>query len=669
MCGLVGFLDVCGFATQNAARCLIETMRDQIAHRGPDDSGIWLDPTGVAFGFRRLSIIDLSASGHQPALSADGRYVVMMNGEIYNFTELRSEIETVRGRVAWRGHSDTEILVEAIALWGIEAAVTRANGMFALAVWDRQDRVLWLARDRVGKKPLHYGWASGSFVFASELKALFPHPDLDFSVSPDALADYLQLGYVPAPGTIFRAIGKLRPGHILKLDHRAATRRETPESRPYWDLRDAARRGLDDQLAGRTPDAEELEATLLDAVAKRMVADVPLGAFLSGGIDSSLITSIMAQRSRGSVRSFSVGFRSEAYDEGPHAKAVAAHLGTEHRETRIDGAEAMRAIGDIAGICDEPFADPSIIPTTLLSRLARENVTVALSGDGGDELFGGYERYAIVERYLSHRRLVPEFARPLAQALRRRIGVPVARTWGTARFERHMNLLGCLLDDDQPERFNEALLSPLIDPAALLAQPAAARHPLMAPEYRLDRSTVLERLLFTDTKSYLADDILAKVDRASMSTGLEVRCPLLDYRLIEMSWRFPAAAKMAGGVGKLPLREILYRRVPRALVDRPKMGFGAPVELWLRAELRDWAEDLMSREALSQHGLLNVDACRRLWEDFAERGRGWTVAIWHVLMFQAWHARIAAVTRGVKSPADGPGPPAGPAFERTAYGA
>ena len=643
MCGLVGLLNFDGFAEPGAAKRLIGTMRDQLAHRGPDDSSDWIDPAGVAFGFRRLSIIDLSDAGHQPALSADGRYVVMMNGEIYNFTELKAEIEAARGPFRWRGHSDTEVLVEAIALWGLEAAVSRSNGMFAVAAWDRRDRVLWLARDRIGKKPLHFGWAGRAFVFASELKALFPCPGFDFSIAPDALADFLQLGYVPAPRTIFNAVDKLLPGHILKLDHQAATQRITPASKPYWDLKTEAVRGLDDQLAGRTASVEELEALLCDAVAKRMVADVPVGAFLSGGIDSSLITAIMTEQSSGLVRTFSAGFRTGKYDEAHYAKAVADHLGSRHAEMYIDAGDAGEAIGDVIGICDEPFADPSLIPTMMLSRFARKQVTVALSGDGGDEFFGGYQRYSTVNRALSLRGALPKFARPLAHAAQMGIGMPIARAWGTSRTERMMSLFACLLEADQPDSFNEALLSQVTDPAMLLARPDAPRHPLMVPDYRLDRSTVLDRLMFTDGKSYLVDDVLAKVDRASMSAGLEVRCPLLDHRVIEMSWRFPSAEKLDKNMGKLPLREILYRRVPRPLVDRPKMGFAAPVEVWLRAEMRDWAEELMSPEALGSHRMLDVAACRRLWEDFAVPRRGWSGVLWNILMFQAWHRRIETI--------------------------
>ena len=621
-------------------------MSDQIAHRGPDDSGLWVDDAGVAFAFRRLSINDVSLSGHQPMFSVDGRYVVMMNGEIYNFAQMKMVIESVTSSASrWRGHSDTEVLVEAISLWGLEAAVSRLNGMFALVVWDRWERVLWLARDRIGKKPLHYGWIGGSFVFGSELKALWSYPGFNFSVCRAALSQFLQIGYVPSPRTIFRETAKLEPGHLLRLDYQAAQRRETPESKPYWDLATVARQGLDDQLAGRTADVEELEALVQNAVALRMVADVPIGTFLSGGIDSSLVTALAAAHSSSALNSFSIGFDAAEWNEAWHARSVAAQIGTQHTEMYINAEDAVGVFGDLTAICDEPFADPSIIPTILLSRLARRSVTVVLSGDGGDELFGGYQRYAIVSQWLSRRKIIPPFARPLARKFLANLATPACRAWGASRLERRLDLLGSLLDTEQPEVFNEAMMSQVINPAPLLASHDLQHPPLRAEAYRLGRSTALDRMMFMDTQSFLIDDILTKVDRASMANSLEVRCPLLDYRVIEMSWRFPAAAKMVGTAGKLPLREILYRHVPRAIVDRPKMGFGAPVDLWLRGGMRDWAEDLMSRPALAQHGLLDVEACRRRWVSFGVRDGVWDGAIWNLLMFQAWYQRMASVPR------------------------
>jgi asparagine synthase (glutamine-hydrolysing) len=521
--------------------------------------------------------------------------------------------------------------------------------MFAIAVWDRQDRVLWLARDRIGKKPLHYGWIGGSFAFASELKALRAHPDFDPTISQEALAGFLQLGYVLGERTIHAGLAKLPAGHILRLDATAAARCETPAPIPYWSLHDAAATGLEAQASGRAATVEELEALLLDAVARRMVADVPVGAFLSGGIDSSLITALMAAKAPGQVRSFSIGFSAKEWDEAGHARAVAEHLRTQHEELYVTPAETLAMVQDVPGICDEPFADDSIIPTTILCRLARRGVTVAISGDGGDELFGGYQRYANAARWLARREAVPGPLRLLAGGVIEHLARPVAGRWGSQKLERRLGLLGHLLGDGDPETFGEIIMSQSLDPRALLADPSAFRPQLAERAYRLGRSTPIDRLTFMDSASFLIDDILAKVDRASMSTSLEVRAPLLDWRVIEMAWRFPTAAKNDGATGKIPLRSILYRHVPQAMVDRPKMGFSAPVELWVREGLRDWAEALMSREALSRHGLLNVAACRRLWEGYTRQGRGWDRMIWNLLMFQAWH--VAMQDRTSEQPA------------------
>ncbi|MBI0535533.1 asparagine synthase (glutamine-hydrolyzing) [Roseomonas sp. KE2513] len=640
MCGLTGFWSPAHFGSAAAARGIVEAMRDRLTHRGPDDHGTWIDAeSGIAFGFRRLSIIDLSPAGHQPMASADGRFVAMMNGEIYNFAELRAEIDAARGGHPWRGHSDTEVLVEAIDEWGIERALGRANGMFAIAVWDRRENSLSLARDRIGKKPMYYGWMGGHFLFGSELKALRAHPAFDGRLSTEALSGFLQIGYVVGRRTIFAGLSKLPGGHILRLDARAAGRRESPEPSPYWDLRGVAENGLDAQAAGRPAQQEEFEALLRDSVALRMVADVPVGSFLSGGIDSSLVTALMAKGSAGAVHSFAIGFNVREWDEAPHARAVAEHLGTQHEEAYLGAADIQDMIRDIAEVCDEPLADDSIVPTTLLCRLARRQVTVALSGDGGDELLAGYARYAAVNDWLERRQGLPRPVRALASLVSGGLA-PAAERLGQMRVARRLRLLDCLMGSGDPDEVHRMLVSQTLEADSFLASPAGLPNPLEDPRYLLGRSTPIDRMGFTDLTSYLTDDILAKVDRASMSTSLEVRCPLLDYRVIEMSWRFPTAAKYAAGEGKLPLRQLLYRHVPRALVDRPKRGFGAPVEVWLRDELRDWAETLMSPAALARHGLLDVRACRKLWEDFLHRNHSFNRVIWNLLMFQAWHASL-----------------------------
>ena len=643
MCGIVGFLAPGGFET-SAATTLLEAMRDRIMHRGPDDAGTWVDhAAGIALGFRRLSIMDLSPAGHQPMLSADGRYAMIFNGEIYNFAEIRDEIEAARGAPhPWRGHSDTEILLEAVAQWGFEETLKRANGMFAIALWDRAERALWLGRDRIGKKPLYYGWAGRTFVFGSELKALRAHPDFDAALSVDAFGGFMQLGYTLGRQTIFSSMLRLPQGHLLHLGPDAAGRRETPQSKPYWDMRTVALAGLEAQASGRVATTEEFEALLRDAVARRMVADVPVGSFLSGGIDSSLVTAMMAAVAPGQVRSFAIGFDVPGWDEAQYAKPIAAHLGTKHEELYLGKDAILAATRDVPAIFDEPFADDSAIPTVLLCRMAREHVTVALSGDGGDEFFAGYaQRYAGALKLVAWAGAVPAPLRALGASLAGQLA-PLAGGVGGNRQARRMRLLGRLLGARGAEGFNAALMSPILDPAALLASRSGMRPLLEDPAYSLGRSGPLDRMTFMDQASFLVDDILAKVDRASMSTSLEVRCPLLDHRIMELSWRLPAEAKLRDGVGKLPLREILYRHVPRPLVDRPKQGFGAPVEAWLLNELRDWAEALMTPAAIGSHGLLDVQACRRLWESYAHHGRGWDKAIWNLLMFQAWHAELAA---------------------------
>ena len=643
LCGFVGLLNPSGIADERRAASLIAAMRDQLIHRGPDDAGSWIDATaGFALGSRRLSIRDLSPAGHQPMLSADGRVVLALNGEIYNAAEIRIEIDAVSGAVRWRGHSDTEVLVEAIALWGVEAALHRCNGMFALAVWDRQDQTLYLARDRIGKKPLYYGWAGAEFIFGSELKALWCHPAFDASIDPAALTDFLRVGYVPGSRSIFGSTSKLLAGHFIAIGPDAATRRVPPESKTYWDRKEIACRGLDARNSGNTATAEELETVLRDAVGIRTLADVPVGGLLSGGIDSSLVVALMAETASGSLHTYAVGFDRPAWDESVHARAVARHLGTRHHEMRILPSDVRALVPALPAIFDEPLADDSMIPTTLLCRAARQDVTVALSGDGGDELFAGYDRYVDAARWLTRRRAIPRPLRSVAGAAAAVLAGPAAGFLGWNKTERRLHLFAALMADDTAEHFNAAIVSRELEPDDLMAAPIGAPNVLLGAEYCLGRATDIDRFLFMDMGSFLIDDILAKVDRASMSASLEVRCPLLDHRIIEMSWRFRPEEKTRDGLGKRPLRQILQRYVPTPLVDRPKMGFNAPVQLWLLDILRDWADALLSREALGRHGLLNVDACRRLWEGFSQHGRSWTPTIWSLLMFQAWHQSMTA---------------------------
>ena len=645
MCGIVGFLSPGGISDEHSALGVLTAMRDRLIHRGPDSSGSWIDPAqGLVLGARRLSILDRSPAGNQPFVSSQGRYVLAINGEIYNFPELRAEIEKVRGGFFWRGHSDTEVLTEAIALWGVEKAISRANGMFAVAVWDRHECELWLVRDRIGKKPLYYGWAGDTFVFASELKALWQHPDFSATISVEALAGFLQLGYVLGEQAIFAGVKRLPAGNLLRVDRRAS-RKDGLWPTPYWRLRDVALAGIEAQVSGQIPDEEELANLLEDAVARRMVADVPVGSLLSGGIDSSLSTALMRERNDQQVRTFTIGFEAANWNEAKHAKAVAKHLGTHHEELYVSAADFRNTLREVPQICDEPFADDSMIPTILVSRMAQRSVTVALSGDGGDELFVGYDRYTAVDRLLARRERIPKIIRSLVSNLNDALSRPVAQRWGSTKLERRLALLSYLLRDGDAAGFSQLVMSQQHSVSRLLDVPCGDQLLLSDPAFNLDRSTAIDRMTFLDAMTYLVDDILFKVDRASMSTSLEVRSPLLDYRVIEMSWRFPSAMKCSGTMGKLPLRKVLYRHVPQSLVDRPKMGFSAPVEIWVKGELRDWAEGLMTREMLADTGLLNVGVCRKLWDDFASSGRGWSPALWNILMFQAWHQEMRSMRR------------------------
>ena len=634
MCGLAGIVDP-GFSVPSAVLSAnAKAMVRSLQHRGPDEESCWTDgAAGVALAFCRLAIVDLSQAGRQPMAAADGRYVVMLNGEIYNASELRKSVEAEAGPVRWRGHSDTEVLVEAIALWGLEAAITAANGMFAVAAWDRKTRVLSLARDRMGKKPLYYGWIGRQFAFASELKALLTHPSFDRTLNPDAVAQSLQLGYVLGSDSIYAGVTKLAPGHLLTLRPDDFSNRRTVPSE-YWSQHRAALEGLDAQASSRTASVDELDALLDDAVRIRSHADVPVGSLLSGGVDSSIVTAHMVGF-HPAVRTYSIGFEGAPWDEAPHAEAVARHLGTRHDTLYIGHQHVLATVERLAGMFDEPFADHSAIPMAMLSRFARRDVTVALSGDGGDELFGGYERYAETERWLARRAAVPGPARRLTHRLCRSVAAPLAYRAGSRKTVRRLGLLSALMADGGASAFCEQLALHLDDPGVLLPGSLATGRPLGKLSQALPRGTAMDEVLLLESRTALIDDILTKVDRTSMAASLEVRCPLLDYRVVELSWRMPYRQKNHGGVGKLPLRELLYRRVPRPLVDRPKMGFGAPIEQWLRGSLQDWAADLMSPVALAQSGLLDVPAAAVLWTDFS-RGRSFQPLLWHVLMFQAW---------------------------------
>ncbi len=619
MCGLAGLFDPGRSLDPARLEILARAMADTLVHRGPDDGATWADASaGIAFGFRRLAIVDLSIDGRQPMRSHDGRLVIVMNGEIYNFREMRAALDAASAP-AWRGHSDTEVFLEFIARKGLDAALAAANGMFAFALWDSKTRSLMLGRDRLGKKPLYYGRVGGAFAFASELKALRVLPGFDDSIDSHAMALFLRHAYVPSPLSIHRTIRKLRPGEIAHLSAEAPE----PATRLYWDARAVAEACAEAPFKGSEAEAvERLDALVQDAVASRMIADVPLGAFLSGGIDSSTVVAAMVAAKLGPVRTFTVGFAGTRYDEAPHAAAMAKHLGTLHAEMQAGEAECLELVPRLGHMYDEPFADASQIPTAVLSRLTRKHVTVALSGDGGDELFGGYPRYRSAAAEWGNR--APTALAPAMRAAAGLVGMIDAKT-GRALARRAATTPERLYADHVTLWHAEDRLLPDVwpEPLALFALRGV---PHLASPVRC--------FMALDALTYLPDDLLAKVDRASMAYSLEVRCPLLDYRLVEFAWSLPDSASFGEDGTKRALRQVLARRVPRALFERPKSGFEPPVGDWLRGPLRDWTEDLLAPAALEAAGL-NPAPVRARWARHLG-GRNATYPLWTVLMFQAW---------------------------------
>ena len=647
MCGIAGFW--LRKETGHEPTEVLHRMGNTLAHRGPDDSGIFFDQdAGLGLSFRRLSIIDLSAEGHQPMASASGRYTIIFNGEVYNYEAIRAEL----GPQQWRGHSDTEVMLAAIERWGLEAAVRRFVGMFAFALWDAFERRLHLVRDRVGIKPLYYGHVEGSFVFASELKALKVFPGFQAAIDRDSLASYMRCAYVPAPHSIYEGIHKLLPGHILTLS--------SPEASPvlaaYWSAEEVARNGVESRLQGSDEEiVEQLHEKLADAVRLRMIADVPLGAFLSGGIDSSIVVALMQSQSSRPVKTFTIGFHEDRYNEATHARKIAEHLGTEHTELFVTPQDALDVVPLLPSMYDEPFADSSQIPTHLVSKLARRHVTVALSGDGGDELFCGYARYTFVNSLWN---ILSRIPRPAARGM-----AGLIRSISPRAIDRSLGWLPlpAMIRNSPGHKFHR-LADHLVaqDPGdvylrAVTMWPDPSSVVLGAQEHKVVQRAIarfssmpgsLEMGMLTDLANYLPDDILVKVDRASMAVSLEARVPLLDHRVVEFAWRLPLRFKLRHGKTKWALRQVLYRHVPAELVERPKMGFAMPVDLWLCGPLRDWAEDLLSPESLGRHGFFSIPAIREKWEEHISGSRNWQFLLWPVLMFQAWIAHTGAVSGG-----------------------
>jgi asparagine synthase (glutamine-hydrolysing) len=646
MCGIAGLWTSAGHPrdvlADHAGR-----MAAPLAHRGPDDGGVWVDErAGVGLAFRRLAILDLSPLGHQPMASASGRFEVVFNGEIYNFGDLREQLQA-RGH-HFRGTSDTEVLLAALEEWGVGGAVPRFSGMFAVACWDADRRELSLVRDRLGKKPLYVHRGPGLVTFGSELKALVAGPSFDHSIDRAALGSYLRYLYVPAPRSIFAGAVKVPAGHVLTLSDPAAP---LPAARPYWSLHDVARRGLADPIVSDADAVDALDALLVDAVKSRLRADVPLGALLSGGVDSSTVVALMQEADARPVKTYTIGFADGEYDEARHAARVARHLGTDHTELQLTGEDALRLVPRLPDIFDEPLADPSQVPTCLVAQLARRHVTVALCGDGGDELFGGYNRYVYGTRVLPRverlprglRRRVGEGMSAVSCATWDRVGRAAALVPGVPRQrvgERVHKLAGVMAAGSVADMYRS--LWPAWRPEETLLEAPPAEDVNLPILDAAEPAGLLDRMLLADQAAYLPDDQLARVDRASMAASLELRSPLLDHRVVELSWRIPAGMKLRGATGKWVLRQVLHRRVPRALVERPKMGFSIPVDRWLRGPLRSWAAGLLDEQALRRDGLLDPRPIRAAWDDLQEGRRPTGMALWAIVMFQAWRGRWGA---------------------------
>lgn len=634
MCGITGFWGAP--APEDALLSQARAMAGRLIHRGPDDGGAWVEASvGLGLAHRRLSIRDLSAAGHQPMPSAEGRYVLAYNGELYNHLALRRELEAAGCAPNWRGHSDTETLLACIEAWGVERALTRCVGMFAFAAWDRAHRELWLARDRMGEKPLYYGWQGGTFLFGSELRALRVHPEFHGVVDRGALALLLRHNYVPDPYSIWQGIGKLPAGTFLRLREHDRDARPVP----YWSLPAVASEGQARPFQGSDAEAlAQLEQLLGDAVQRQMEADVPLGALLSGGIDSTLIVSLMQSRSTRPVRTFTIGFEEAEFDEAPYARALAQHLGTEHTELRLSGQEALDLVPGLPDIYDEPFADSSQIPTHLVMRLARRHVAVALSGDAGDELFGGYNRYRFLPAIWKGIGWMPGGVRSGLLAMARCSPQLAGRIAGASQMMQKLDKIerlfrGGARDIDQ---LYVATVSAWDAPASVVRGGVLPTNLLDSRSEWPQLDEPVARMMAMDALTYLPGDILTKVDRAAMSVSLETRAPFLDRDVVEFAWRLPMRMKIRGGKGKWLLRQLLYKHVPRELVERPKQGFGIPLDDWLRGPLREWAEALLSEATLRAGGFFDAAEVRGTWHRHLQGEVSCADKLWSVLMFQAW---------------------------------
>ena len=645
MCGFTGFLNFRSLSRTEVEATALR-MVNAIKHRGPDFTGTWFDyEAEVALCHNRLSIIDLSPAGHQPMVSHSNRYIIAFNGEIYNHLELRLALQKngKGGRINWRGHSDTETLLSAIEHWGIQEALQRAVGMFAFALWDKRKKSLFLARDRMGEKPLYYGWQKGALLFGSELKALKNHTFFSAEINRDALALQMRHKYIPAPYTIYDGVYKLLPGHYLELPVNGS--RQEARLNQYWSLEESCKKNDLCNFENFGPKAiSQLEELLLTSVQGQMLSDMPFGAFLSGGLDSSLIVAMMQALSPNPVKTFTIGFEETAYDESQHAKKIAGYLGTEHYDLIVSPKEAMDIIPKLPSIYDEPFSDPSQIPTFLLSQLCRQHVAVALSGDGADELFGGYTRYSIAQKIWNFVGLLPK---PLRNHVSRNIeNIPLPSLSLLSApikpflSQRNQNIgdrihkIAKFLDASDIFQIYQRLISHWEDPSSLVYD---SKEPVTAYTNDLFRShDDLSRMMAMDIVGYLPDDILCKVDRSSMAVSLETRMPFLDHRIVEFTQRLPLSMKINSGQNKWILRQVLGKYVPMKLLERPKTGFGIPIEHWLRGPLKDWAMSLLDKNEINADGFFNHDHISQKWDEHLSGNRNWQHQLWNVLMFQAW---------------------------------
>ncbi|AGE25019.1 asparagine synthase (glutamine-hydrolyzing) [Pseudomonas poae] len=649
MCGFSGIFQ----AGNDDLVSVITRMNDALTHRGPDDRGVWVDDNvGLALGHRRLAIVELSEAGHQPMYSSCGRFVIAFNGEIYNHAELRRKLD-IEGLSppVWRGNSDTEVLVTGLARWGVEKTLQASVGMFAFALWDRQEQVLTLARDRMGEKPLYYGWQDDTLLLGSELKAIKAFPQFIWEVDRNALALLLRHNCIPAPYSIYKGIAKLEPGHyvMLALNNLPAAKAAVPQA--YWRFNDAVANGIANPFQGTPEQATDLlEAQLRSTIGQQMLADVPLGAFLSGGVDSSTIVAMMQAQSTQPVLTFTIGFDEGGYDEATHAKAVARHLGTQHTELYVRPEDALAMIARLPSMYCEPFSDSSQIPTFLVSQMASKHLKVVLSGDGGDELFGGYNRYLTAKKVWSKMQQLPPFARQLSAELLRSLS---PSSWDTLfhifkpLLPRRLHLstpgdkahkLSEVLKLADGHEFYHRLNSHWADPASVVIDGKEPKT-IFTDSSRWPQTNSFEHwMMAMDAQTYMSDDIMVKLDRATMAASIEGRVPLLDHRIVELAWRMPLDLKIRNGQGKWLLREVLYRHVPKELIERPKQGFGIPLDSWLRGPLRDWAEELLSEDRLRSEGYFHAEPIRHKWAEHLSGKKNWQHHLWDILMFQAWLA-------------------------------